>query len=154
METNRHLRQETVHALEELIRVNLDSYRNLALVNEASSDERLTALFRRIADQRKEFATELGLHVLDNDGELSPRGHFLEELHRWWVDITGKLERGNVQAVLEEAARGEAALEAVYARIMTESAGSAVSDVLGAQYRAINESSRRIHDLLDKVKNG
>ena len=154
METKRELRPETVRALQELIRVNLDSYKSLALVVEATRDERLVRLFRQIAEQRKEFATQLGVHVIANDGALSPEGQFLEELHRWWIDITGKLERGNVQVVLEEAARGEAALESAYARIMTETVGSAVSDVLDVQYRAINETSRRIRDLLAKVEHG
>ncbi len=152
MESVKSLRDETVQALEDLVRVNLDSYQNLVQVHGASETRKLVDLFRELAEQRKSFAAELGSYVYLNDGDTNPSGSFLEGAHRWWLDLTGKLERGDALVILDEAERGEAIILEAYEKVIRETEGNAVSDVLNSHRASIRNSLDRVRALRKRLE--
>jgi uncharacterized protein (TIGR02284 family) len=148
------LHHETVEALQELICVNLDGYQNIVQVSSATDREALTQLFHQLAEQRRKFATELGAHVYVNDGDLTPKGSLLEEIHRWWLDLTGKLERGDAQTLLEEVERGETALRDAYAEVIQDTQDHPIGAVLKAHHEEISRSCARVRELAEKARKG
>ncbi len=68
IETKAHLSDETIDNLQTLIRYNIDSFDGFNESAEEIDDARIAQLFRDIANERSEFATELQ-HFVEYNGE-------------------------------------------------------------------------------------
>ncbi|WP_235908679.1 PA2169 family four-helix-bundle protein [Roseiconus nitratireducens] len=143
------MNEETVDKLQKLIRANIDSYDGFKESAEEVSDGSLKALFKQAAEERSAMATELQNYVQLNGKEAEDEGSVAAKTHRVWMNIRSKLSGGSPHQVLVEAERGEDHIKAAYEEVLKETAGSAMNDVLQAQYRKVKEIHDKIRDLRD-----
>lgn len=151
-ETKIDLNENTLEKLQKLIRANIDSYNGYHESAEELKDERLSALFRSIGDERSAMASELQQYVEFNGKEAEDDGSVAAKTHRVWINIRGKLNGGDATVILIEAERGEDHIKEAYEDVLKETAGSAMNDVLTAQYAKVKAGHDKIRDLRDAYK--
>lgn len=152
METRTTLEESTIEGLQTLIRYNLDSQKGFQEVAKETDSTELASLFREIAQERGELATELQQHVEVNDEDPVEEGSMMAALHRTWIEVRNKLNGGSPYVILAEAERGEDTIKHAYEDVLKETAGSAVNDVLTRQYAKVKSAHDRVRDLRDAVK--
>lgn len=152
METKTTLEESTIEGLQTLIRYNLDSQKGFQEVAKETDSTELASLFREIAQERGELATELQQHVEVNDEDPVEEGSMMAALHRTWIEVRNKLNGGSPYVILAEAERGEDTIKHAYEDVLKETAGSAVNDVLTRQYAKVKSAHDRVRDLRDAVK--
>jgi uncharacterized protein (TIGR02284 family) len=108
----------------------------------------ISSLFRELASQREQQAAELRTLVAANFEEPDHEGSYAAAAHRAWMDLRAAFG-GGTHAMLSEAERGEDYIKGKYEEILKECAGSAVTDVLNRQYRAVKLAHDRVRDLRD-----
>ncbi|WP_166826038.1 PA2169 family four-helix-bundle protein [Thalassoroseus pseudoceratinae] len=152
LETKSDLRKETVEGLQKLIRYNIDSYKGFREAADEVEDQRLKSLFTAIAQERSDFATELQNFVEWNGQEAEDDGSVMAAMHRVWIDVRALFSDGDSYAILAEAERGEDEIKEAYEEVLKETAGSAMNDVLQAQYVNVKKQHDQIRDLRDAFK--
>ncbi len=149
METIAHLEPETLEKLQDLIRINIDSAKGFTAAADRVETPVIADYFRECARTRRRFADDLSQFVQLNDKEPEDEGSIRGALHRWWVGVRGALTDGDTHAVLSEAERGEDAIKHAYEKVIVETTGNPVNDVLHAQFRSIKQTHDRVRDLRD-----
>tara|TARA_R100000365_G_C2711568_1_gene46813 strand:- start:150 stop:620 length:471 start_codon:yes stop_codon:yes gene_type:complete len=152
LETKIDLNETTLEKLQKLIRANIDSYNGFHESAEELKDERLATLFRSIGDERSAMAAELQQYVEFNGKEAEDDGSVAAKTHRIWINIRGKLNDGDATVILIEAERGEDHIKEAYEDVLKDTAGSAMNDVLNAQYAKVKAGHDKIRDLRDAYK--
>ena len=154
IETPTTLESKTIEKLQDLVRINQDSAKGFKDAAEVVSNEQLKRLFSDMSTRRSENAAALMGYVENNgeDTEDAAEGSWRGQLHRWWMELRGKLSGGDAYAVLAEAERGEDQIKAMYEEVLKETAGNAVNDVLLQQYGNVKKGHDTIRDLRDAVK--
>ncbi len=152
IETKAHLSDDTINDLQTLIRYNIDSYDGFNESAEEIDDARIAQLFRDIANERSEFATELQNFVEYNGEEPVESGSIAAAVHRTWINVRSKLVGGEAYAVLAEAERGEDTIKAAYESILRDKPTGAMADVLQRQYLAVKRQHDKVRDLRDSYK--
>lgn len=152
METTTNLQEDTLKRIKDLVRINMDSNSGFAEAAEVVENSKLKQLFTHMATERKMFADELCRYVELNDEDSNIDESWKGTFHRWWLDLRGKLSGGDAYAVLAEAERGEDKIKAMYERVIKETTGNPLNDVLHAQYAEVKKGHDRIRDLRDAAK--
>lgn len=152
VETKIDLNETTIAKLQKLIRANIDSYNGFHESAEELNDERLSTLFRSIGDERSAMASELQQYVEFNGKEAEDDGSVAAKTHRIWINIRGKLNGGDPTVILIEAERGEDHIKEAYEEVLKDTAGSAMNDVLTAQYAKVKAGHDKVRDLRDAYK--
>lgn len=152
IETTYDLSQDTIHALQELIQVNVDSRDNLRYAAEKTEDMNISGLFLRVAEEREAQADELGRFVTLNAETPKREGSFYASFQRTMLAAREALSSNNAYTVLAEAERCEDQIKAAYERQLKKHPGTAVNDVLNAQYARVLTSHDHIRDLRDSYK--
>ena len=153
LETKQSLNEATVKKLQKLIRANIDSYDGFRESAEELSDKKLATLFREIANERSALATELQNYVEWNGEEAEDDGSATAGVHRAWINVRSKLNGGDPYVILIEAERGEDHIKNAYEDVLKDTAGSAMNDVLLAQYSVVKAGHDKVRDLRDAYKN-
>lgn len=144
---------ETNERLQDLIEINIDSYKGLRESAQQVDDANLKQLFNRFADDRERFAKELQGHVALRGKKPETSGSSKAKAHRWWIDVRSKFSDGP-QAVLSEAERGEDQIKDLYENALKETAAtSPVHEILKKQYEEVKRGHDTIRDLRDSEKN-
>lgn len=152
MESMTTLNDKTKSGLELLARYNRVSAKGYDKAGEQIDDPLATSIFRELAVERRGNATAiegiLGLNgeVADDDDAL------LGKLHRWWMELKGTITEDAVEAMLDEVARGEAALDAIYEETLVKITGNPLNSMLHEQLRRLKESRKRIARLQELAK--
>lgn len=149
LETKFNLNETTIDKLQELIQANIDSYNGYLESAEELADEKLSELFTAIGHQRSAMATDLQNFVQLNGTEAEDEGSVAAKTHRIWINIRGKISGGDPYGILIEAERGEDHIKHAYEDVLKETAGSAMNDVLTAQYAKVKAGHDKIRDLRD-----
>ncbi len=144
METKLNLEDDTIEALQDLIEVNIDSAKGLREAAEAIDHEAMTTLFHRVAKTRDSNASELQRYVRVNEEKPSDEGSLVGAVHRKWLELRAAINSGKPKVVLIEAERGEDAIKDKYEKLLVDTAGSAMNDVLTRQYGEV----KKHHDLV------
>lgn len=152
LETKATLTDETIDKLQKLIRANIDSYNGFHEAAEELDDAQLSALFKKMGDERSAMASELQQHVEFNGKEAEDDGSVAAKTHRIWINIRGKLNGGDPHVILIEAERGEDHIKEAYEEVLKETSGSAMNDVLLSQYAKVKAGHDKIRDLRDMYK--
>ena len=148
-ETTHNLPSETIDKLQDLLRVNIDSENGFRDAAGKVDDTALRRVFRQFADERENNAGELKQFVEINGEAAVDDGSLMAALHRTWIDLRTALSSNDSKAVLNEAERGEDHIKHMYEDVLTETAGSAVHDVLQHQYAKIKAAHDVVRDLRD-----
>jgi len=150
VETKLHLEEETIAALKDLIRVNIDSADGFRYTSKHINNLTLEQTFLRMADQRELQAEELAGYVQWNGTETVVEGSYAAAVHRTWISIRETLSFDDVHAILSEAERGEDHIKNAYESALKHTAGSAMNDVLLRQYADVKQGHDFIRDLRDE----
>lgn len=149
--TKDKLSKETIDGLQELIEVNLDSSKGLEAAAEKIENPRIASVFRTLAPERRQFASELQEYVRLNNIEPKTSGTVKGTLHRWWLNIHGTVRNGDEHAVLSDAEAGEDAIKHRYESVLKSTAGSPLQRVLTEQYKRVKAGHDTIRDLRDST---
>ena len=149
LETQVTLGDETLDTLQDLVQINIDSRDGFREAAGQITDAALATYFRELAEQRAHQAEELQTYVELNNERPVKDGSFLAAVHRSWLSIRDSLTGSDVHAVLAEAERGEDAIKQAYEDGLKNTAGSAINDVLQAQYVQVKAAHDRVRDLRD-----
>ena len=152
LETKSTLNEETVVELQKLIQANIDSYNGFHESAEELQDVTVSELFKNLGDERSQMAAELQKYVEFNGYDAEDDGSVAAKTHRIWINIRGKLNGGDAHVILIEAERGEDYIKAAYEEVLKSTAGSAMNDVLTAQYARVKAGHDRVRDLRDAYK--
>ncbi|MGB7347221.1 MAG: PA2169 family four-helix-bundle protein [Pirellulaceae bacterium] len=152
LETKADLNEATINKLQKLIRANIDSYNGFHESAEEIDDSNLKVLFKQLGDERSAMATELQKHVEFNGTEAEDDGSVAAKTHRIWINIRSKINGGDPYVILIEAERGEDHIKEAYEDVLKETAGSAMNDVLTAQYAKVKAGHDKVRDLRDAYK--
>ena len=150
LETKESLDAQTIHALQELIEINIDSYNGLNQASDQTSNTYLVELFGDLAEQRVGQAMELQKFVIRNDETPLTKGSIAGRVHRAIMDWREAFGGGPL-SVLKEAIRGEDYIKAKYEAVLARTAGSAVTDVLNRHYAAVKQSHEQIKSFRDTL---
>ena len=154
IETKSNLNESTISGLQKLIRYNIDAYDGLKEAADEVKDEKTASLFRALAAERSELASELQQHVEFNAEEPVEDGSIMAAVHRTWLSVRSAINGGECYPILCEAEKGEDYIKAAYEDVLKETAGSAVNDVLTKQYAIVKAGHDRVRDLRDSCKEG
>lgn len=149
LETKERLKESTLTAVQELIETNLDSVNQLRKAAEAVEHNTLPMLFKRIAEERSAHASELQGFVRRNQEEPEEKGTFGGSVRGKWIDWRSAINGGDAKVVLIEAERAEDVIKGKYEKLIKETAGSAMNDVLMRQYAEVKRHHDLIRDLRD-----
>jgi len=152
MESMRHLTEETVKKLNDLVRVNIDSAEGFATAANQIDNPRIAALFASLSQQRRLFAEQLRCFVEMNDEAARDAGSIQGDLHRWWLNLRAAVSGGDGYAVLAEAERGEDVIKKRYEEALEQTTGSAVHETIQRQYADVKQAHDHVRDLRDLKK--
>jgi len=147
-ETKADLESTTLLKLQELIQVNLDSYKGFHEAATTIDEEDVEQLFVEIAHQRKEQAEQLQAVVRINGMEAESKSSLLGAFHRYWLKFRDSLNGGDLHIVLCEAERGEHYIRGLYEQTLVDTVGSAMNAVLTKHYAEV----KRPHDLVRAMR--
>ncbi len=150
--TKSHLSKDTIAALQELIRINIDSQDGFRYASEQIEDLSLQQTFLRLADERQANAQELAAYVEWNGSDARTEGSYAAAVHRSWLSIRQLLSSDDVYAVLAEAESGEDQIKHAYEDALRGTAGSAMNDVLMTQFSKVKAGHDYIRELRDMRK--
>jgi len=128
LETTTQLNESTLKGLRDLVKINIDSAKGFDDAADRLEDPQLTGLFRSLASEREAQAETLTGCVELNEGEAPDDGSVAAALHR---------------------SCGEDKIKAEYEKVLKDTAGSAVNDVLQRQYAAVKSAHDKVRDLRD-----
>ena len=115
--------QNDPNILNDLIKINNDRIEGyklaVDLANEQGEGTR-EAVFNQLAAQSEKFIAELSPLVELAGQYATDRTKLSGELFRLWMVIRSKLSGGNMQSLLEQCERGEAAFSEVYEKALAE----------------------------------
>lgn len=149
LETKLNLEPETLAALQELIRMNVDSRDGFRYAAEKVDDLTLQETFWRLADERDAQADELCHYVEWNCEEPRKTGSYAAALHRTWIAIREMTSADHTGAILSEAERGEDQIKEAYENVLVQTAGSAMNDLLMDQLRRVKSAHDLVRELRD-----
>jgi uncharacterized protein (TIGR02284 family) len=140
----------TVAILNDLSRLCKDSEKGFRVAAESVDNRGLKMLFKTYAQQRAQFAAELGQEVERLGGQARydrGSGSFLAVLHRGWIDIRAAMTIGQQNSedfVLAEAVRGEKAAVQQYEKSLKNDLPAAIKTVVERQYARIKEVREQV----------
>lgn len=149
METLLDLNQKTIEAAQDLVRHtkgSADFYREAAGVVKSPVLERA---FRNLAETRGRHSGELGSHLKLNGAEVPETANLRDRMHETWTKLRGMLNGGDNYVLLIEAERAEDRIKAAYEQLIKDTAGSALSPVLHAQFAEVKASHDEIRNTRD-----
>lgn len=146
------LKDNTVEQLQDLIRINIDSYEGFELVADEAEDPQMVSLFKKYAADRKEYARELKNLVWVNGEEPDDDGSWKAKCHRWWIKARNLLTPDDLPTLLSEAERGEDEIKELYEEVMKNTIGTPIHPTLEKQYKGVKDGHDTIRDMRDRVK--
>jgi uncharacterized protein (TIGR02284 family) len=151
METITTLRSDTLEALKDLARANIDSFKSFEEAAKAIDDLELKTMFRDIAQIRRNNVVSLRRYIQLNDEDFENHGSMRGALHRWWLNLRVTLQTENKLALVAEVERSEDAIKRAYEAILVRVSGNALSDVLHTQFREVKQHHDRIRDMRERL---
>lgn len=151
-ETKKELNQDTLEALEDLIRANIDAADGFAEASKQVADPNLSNLFADMSSQRRALASQLQTHVAQSGERSRGEGTWLGTLHRAWINVRSRLSSGDAHVILCEVERAEDSIKHAYEDVLLSTAGSAMNAVFTEQYSVVKAGHDHIRDLRDQSR--
>ena len=136
--------RDTLNTLIETCR---DGSRGFQLAADHVSSRDLKEFFANTAVQRERFAAELLPYAQRLGGGQDADGTAVGTLHRGWMMVKDAMTNYDEDAVMVEAARGEAAAANTYAEAILAWLPPDVRPLIETQYQQILAAQREIEDL-------
>lgn len=112
MERNEQLNE----VLNDLVRINHDRVEGYekAIEETKDKDADLKAVFHRMADESKQYASELKSEIQRNGGDVASGTTFSGKIYRMWMDVKAAFSGKGRHSVLEACEFGEDAAQKAY----------------------------------------
>lgn len=149
METLHTLEEQTIMGIKDLVEINTDSAEGFRAAAGKVESTELTQFFLDCATNREKNANALRSYLAANDEDFKPDGTVLGTVHRWWLELRGTVQSGDEHAMLAEAEQGEDAIKARYEKVLKETAGNPLNDVLLKQYATVKSMHDTVRDMRD-----
>jgi uncharacterized protein (TIGR02284 family) len=133
--------------LNHLIETCKDAERGFRHVAEHATNPTVKSLFLDIASQRERFAAALLPHAQRLGGANAGDGTAAGALHRTWIDLRNAIFRGDGEAVLHEAERGESFSRGVYSNALDGILPPTARELVESQYVELQRTATRLRDL-------
>lgn len=125
-------------SLNELLIKNYDAEKGYKNAAENVESHTLKQFFKRMSNERSEFARELKMEITRYDEEPKDSGSFKGLAHRNWMDLKSLFSSNNEEAIMEEVIRGEEkSLDAYYDILRDRNLPASIDALLFKQKRAI-----------------
>jgi len=147
------LDDKSVHQLQDLLSINIDSQRGFEEAAENTNDPQLKSLFRDFSQRRAHNAAELRQCITGAGKEPTTSGSVSATLHRWWIDAKQAMTGKDAESILNEAERGEDSIKDEYEgalQNLPESSGART--LVEQQYENIREGHERVKTLRDSYR--
>ena len=132
--------------LRDLIRINNDRVTGYSKAATQSDDQDLQSLFSQLAQQSRQFASELRSLVSDNDKNVTDDTTTAGKIYRAWMDVKATFGGDDRHGILASCEFGEDAAQKAYKDALKE-------DDLTIDVRATIESQKAIlRQAHDKIK--
>lgn len=105
--------------------------------------------FRRIADERAKFYTELEQLAASYGDDIEDDGSMAGTLHRVWMSVRETLSFDDVEAVLKTAEQGEDHAVSEYQKAMDADISAGLRTVVERQFSSIKASHDKVRNLRD-----
>ena len=146
------LSKEAAGYVEDLVRLNIDSAQGFTAAADMIEDKSLAASFREYAAQRDANAEELKAAIAYNGEEPPQGGTASGTLHRWWLEVKGKITSGNAHSVLSEAERGEDNAMARYRKALKQPLPAGVKLIVERQMQGVQRNHDQVKMLRDQFR--
>jgi uncharacterized protein (TIGR02284 family) len=137
-------------ALNHLVETCTDAARGFRGAAAHARDERLKALFERVADERQRFAAELLPQAQRLGGDAPGDGTRAAALHRGWIDLRSRLVHDD-RVILEEVARGDFVTLRIFKDAIEGMLPPEVRELVEEQYTAIAAEHAEIESFYPRV---
>jgi uncharacterized protein (TIGR02284 family) len=127
-----------------------DSHRGYDIGRRQTSDRFLRIEFTELAEKRAAMASELDALLTRQGIEPQVDGSTLGSMHRFVLDLQGKLFGRGRARVLREVVRGEAMLEDAYADALAEDLPAETRQLLKRHHRQVRATGDRYAAMLDE----
>lgn len=107
------------------------------------------AAFRRIADERAAFYTELEQMAAAYGDDVDEDGSVAGTLHRVWMSVRETLAFNDVEAVLKTAEQGEDHAVSEYKKAMEADISAGLRTVVERQFGAVKAAHDKVRNLRD-----
>ena len=107
------------------------------------------AEFRRIADERSAFYTELEQLAAAYGDDIEDDGSVAATLHRVWMSVRETLAFDDVEAVLKTAEQGEEHAVSEYKKALDADISAGLRTVVERQYGAVKTAHDKVRSLRD-----
>ena len=151
-ETKCNLKPEVVNSIQKLHQANIDSAEGFEEAANQIKNTELAADFRTWSQQRRKQASELGGLVECNGKEVDDDTSWLADVHRAYISLRTALSSDDEHAILAEAERGEDHIKAAYEKVLEDTPGTAVNDVLQRQLAEVMKAHDHVRALRDACK--
>jgi uncharacterized protein (TIGR02284 family) len=143
------LREEELTSLQDAIQANVDSSRLFEDAAVKIKNERMSDLFRDIAQQRRANAEELKPFVIAAGEKPDDKPSLGGQTREIWLRFRSALNGGDAYVLLAEAERSEDHLKEIYTDAIRHNAGSPAAQTLHQQFAIINKQHNAVRDLRD-----
>ncbi len=144
--------QHLASALRRLITRTRDSAAGYRKAAEETLDDYLRPQFEQLADERDRLAATLASVAKDLSIDIADEDNALGDVHRAFLGFKVKLLRSEPEAILSEVARGEAAFERLFERVLHLSMPQSARRKLQAQHRIVREARDHYRSLARRVR--
>lgn len=117
------------------------------MANNGRSD--YAAEFRRIADERAKFYTELEQMAAAYGDDIDPDGTVAGTLHRVWMGVRDTLAFDDVEAVLKTAEQGEDHAVSEYEKALESDISAGLRTAVERQFGAVKAAHDKVRNLRD-----
>ena len=135
--------------LNDLIRINNDRVTGYSKAAAQAKENDLQSLFSQLAQQSRQFATELRSLITDSDKDVTDETTTAGKIYRAWMDVKATFGGDSRKGVLASCEFGEDAAQKAYKEALEE-------DDLSPDVRAIIESQKAIlrtaHDRIKMMR--
>ena len=152
MATTYTLDKELGKKINSLIRINIDSEKGFMEAAEKLESASYSQMFREIAEERSQQATELQGIIEGLGKEPEDDGSALGTAHRWWLAIREKVTTSSNYDVLAEAERGEDSILHLYQDVAKETADTGVHSMIERQRKQVKLRHDQVRNLRDNAK--
>ena len=132
--------------LNDLIRINNDRVTGYSKAAAQAKDNDLQSLFSQLAQQSRQFATELRSLITDRDKDVTDETTAAGKIYRAWMDVKATFGGDSRKGVLASCEFGEDAAQKAYKEALEE-------DDLSPDIRAtIERQKATLRDAHDRIK--
>ena len=136
--------------LRDLIRINNDRVTGYSKAAKQTEDQDLQSLFSQLAQQSRQFASELRSLVSDSDKNVTDETTTAGKIYRSWMDVKATFGGDDRKGVLASCEFGEDAAQRAYeSALKKDDLSSETRELISNQKAKLKESHDKIRRMRD-----